>query len=40
MPIVAGKKYSYTRAGKKAAERARNRLKRMKPAVRKYRNAY
>lgn len=39
MPSVAGKKYPYTKAGKKAAERARNRLKRMKPAVRKYRSA-
>jgi len=40
MPEVAGKHYAYTKKGKKAAERAREKLKRMKPAVRKYRNAY
>lgn len=38
MPNVAGKKYPYTKSGKKDAERARNKLKRMKPSLKKYRS--
>ena len=38
MPKVGKKKFAYTKKGKKAADRAREKLKRMKPAVRKYRS--
>ena len=40
MPTVKGKKYPYTKSGKKAADRARKKLKNMKPVLKKYTSKY